>query len=171
MTSTPDEPEGRPDPDAVDAAFEAIVSRLNAPDSGTSTWPEAEDATAEPADDAATSPPPQLGPRRDWAEWDDLRIPSTHPDEDDEESEEDEGHFVPPEPARVPRGEPRVRWAWAAALGAPVLAIVLPLLGWGLDGLTGIALVIAFLLGFGFLLSQLRDGPRVDDGPDDGAVV
>ena len=89
----------------------------------------------------------------------------------DEPGETDEGHYVPPEPGPVPRGEPRVRWAWTGAVGAPLLAIVLPLLGWGLDGLTGIALVIAFLVSFGYLVSQLRDGPRVDDGPDDGAVV
>ena len=63
------------------------------------------------------------------------------------------------------------RWAWAGAVGAPTLAIVLPLLGWNVDGLTGIALVVAFLAGFGTLVSRLRPGPRLDDGPDDGAVV
>jgi hypothetical protein len=178
VTSTPDEPEGgRPDPDAVDAAFEAIVSRLTTPqdDPDAPAWPDAEEtgsaeSTGEVPSGAPTPVPLQRGPDRDWAEWDDLRIPSTEPDDEPDE-DADEGHFVPPEPAPVPRGEPRVRWAWAAALGAPVLAIVLPLLGFGLDGLTGIALVIAFLLGFGFLLSRLRDGPRIDDGPDDGAVV
>jgi hypothetical protein len=63
------------------------------------------------------------------------------------------------------------RWAWAGAVGAPLLAIVLALLGQGLDGIIGIALVVAFLAGFGTLISRLRPGPRIEDGPDDGAVV
>lgn len=177
MTATPDDAdETRPDPESVDAAFEAIVSRLNAPDagSGPGPWPDAEDVSDETAREARPAPPPAPSPQRDWAEWDDLRIPPTTAEESADEDVDDgadEGHYVPPEPAPAPRGDARLRWAWAGAIGAPVMAIVLPLLGWGLDGLTGAALVVAFLLGFGYLISRLREGPRVDDGPDDGAVV
>jgi hypothetical protein len=87
------------------------------------------------------------------------------------EATEDEGHYVPPEPAPVPAPDPKVRWAWVAAIGAPLAAILLPLLGWNLSGFSGFALVVIFLGGFGYLIAQLRTGPRTDDGPDDGAVV
>jgi hypothetical protein len=177
VTPSSDEPsDGRPDPEKLDAEFDAIVARLTAPDTGAVPWPDAEETS-----DAGDAPPPptpalpQRTPDRDWAEWDDLRIPSAEPEADstdDQDEDDDEGgHFVPPEPAPVPRGDSRLRWAWAGALGAPLLAILLPLLGWGLDGLTGIGLVLAFLVGFGYLISRLREGPRVDGGPDDGAVV
>lgn len=170
MTPSADEPrDGRNDPDELDAEFDAIVARLTASDTGAVPWPEAEEASD--AGDAPAAPPAQRTPHRDWAEWDDLRIPSVEPEADSSEDADDDGHFVPPEPAPVPRGDSRLRWAWAGALGAPLLAILLPLLGWGLDGLTGIGLVLAFLVGFGYLISRLREGPRVDGGPDDGAVV
>lgn len=177
MTPSADEPrDGRPDPEELDAEFDAIVARLTAPETGAAPWPEAEQ-TSDAADPPPAPPPARRTPDRDWAEWDDLRIPSVEPEseseslEDEDDDDSDDGHFVPPEPAPVPRGDSRTRWAWAGALGAPVLAIVLPLLGWGLDGLTGIGLVLAFLVGFGYLISRLREGPRIDGGPDDGAVV
>lgn len=175
MTPLSDDPhDGRPDPEKLDAEFDAIVARLTARDTGAVPWPEAEETS-----DAGDGPPPPAPPRRtpdrDWAEWDDLRIPSVEPEaesaDEQDEDDADDDHFVPPEPAPVPRGDARLRWAWAGALGAPVLAIILPLLGWGLDGLTGIGLVLAFLVGFGYLISRLREGPRVEGGPDDGAVV
>jgi hypothetical protein len=174
VTPSADEPrDGRNDPEELDAEFDAIVARLTAPDTGTVPWPEAEETSdAGDAPAAPTPPPAKRTPDRDWAEWDDLRIPSVEPEADASEGEDDDdAHFVPPEPAPVPRGDSRLRWAWAGALGAPLLAILLPLLGWGLDGLTGIGLVLAFLVGFGYLISRLREGPRVDGGPDDGAVV
>lgn len=175
MTSVPD------DPDAVDAAFDDIVSRIGETPSQ-EAWPAVEGSgPAGSTEPTAVPAPPSTTPT--WIGWDDLRRPERPgaADEDDEPADDaadDEGHYVPPEPAPVPRGDARIRWAWAGALGAPVLAIVLPLLGWGLDGLAGIGLVLAFLVGFGYLISRLREEPPSDHdgglpggGPDDGAVI
>jgi hypothetical protein len=164
------------DPDethAIDAAFDEIVANIDQPGTAASTAlfllmirppPRSTPPPAEP-----TEPKPQRTPQNECSEWDDIRIPQAEPDV--EAPREDEGHYVPPPPPPLPKGDPVGRWAWAGAVGAPLLAIVLPLVGWGLNGLTGVALVVAFLAGFGTLISRLRPGPRIDDGPDDGAVV
>jgi hypothetical protein len=169
MTTSPDDAGDPDDARAIDAAFDEIVANIDAPDTASSSapWPIEESETTEPRPDAP--PPPQRTPRADWSEWDDIRIPTPQPP--DELLDADEGHYEPPPPPPVPKGDRIGRWAWAGAIGAPVLAIVLPLIGWGLNGLTGLALVVAFLAGFGTLVSRLRPGPRLDDGPDDGAVV
>ncbi|WP_308416637.1 hypothetical protein [Streptomyces sp. AJS327] len=99
---------------------------------------------------------PAPGPR-DWS-----------PAEDD-----DEGHFVPPEPPPVPRGDATTTFAWIAALGGPLLlfgSIVFQVeLVWWIVTLG----VGGFLGGFGTLVARMRDG-RDDDDWDDpgrGAVV
>jgi hypothetical protein len=178
VTTSSGDGERSDDPHAIDAAFDDIVARIGQPDTAASTapWPEAEnrdpgDSEDSTASDAAAVTPPARTPRQDWPEWDDVRVPAPTPDELADAEASDEGHYEPPPPPPVPRGDSIARWAWAGAIGAPALAILLPILGWDLDGLTGIVLVIAFLTGFGTLVSRLRPGPRVDDGPDDGAIV
>ena len=39
------------------------------------------------------------------------------------EEEDDEGHFVPPEPPPLPRTDTTAKFAWLAALGGPLLLI------------------------------------------------
>ena len=170
MSSSPDDAGSSDDAHAIDAAFDEIVANIDQPSTAASTapWPEAEDATVDPPPPPPIAPTPQRTPQSEWSEWDDIRIPQAEPPL---EPVEDEGHYVPPPPPPLPKGDAAGRWAWAGAIGAPILAIVLPILGWGIDGLTGLALVVAFLAGFGTLIARLRPGPRVDDGPDDGAVV
>ena len=172
MTTSPDDPGDPEDAKAIDAAFDEIVANIDGPNTAASSspWPDAEN-DAGPPPDSVPGAPPQRTPRADWAEWDDIRIPTPHPEPPEEETDTEDGHYVPPPPPPLPKADRVTRWAWAAALGAPALAIVLPLIGQGVSGLTGIALVAAFLSGFGFLVSRMRTGPRVDDGPDDGAVV
>lgn len=175
MTTSPDDDGTPDDPQSIDAAFDEIVANIDQPGTGqqgtaasTAPWPSVEDRDPEQPPEPPAEPTPQLTPRKDWPEWADVRMP---PEPVEELAEPDEGHYVPPPPPPVPRGDKVARWAWAGAIGAPTLAIVLPLIGWGLDGFTGIFLVGAFLAGFVTLISRMRTGPRVDDGPDDGAVV
>jgi hypothetical protein len=168
------------DPKAVDAAFDAIVANIDQSSTGASAdpWPEAEDD--DPAGPPELEDPPPSRPRTpraDWSGWEDIR-PLLQPSHEGEPVDEggpvdadDDEHYVPPPPPPVPRGDRVVRWAWAGAVGAPVTALLLPLIGWQLDGLVGLLLVAAFLGGFITLVSRLRPGPRIDDGPDDGAVV
>ncbi len=171
MSNSPDDARDPDDAHAIDAAFDEIVANIDRPGTAASTapWPEAEEATVDPTPPPPAAPTPQRTPQGEWSAWDDIRVPQSEPPV--EPANEDEGHYVPPPPPPLPKGDAAGRWAWAGAIGAPILAIVLPILGWGLDGLTGIALVVAFLAGFGTLISRLRPGPRVDEGPDDGAVV
>ena len=172
VTTSPDDA-GEPDEThAIDAAFDEIVANIDRPGTAASTapWPDAENTTADPPP-PPPEPTPQRTPQNEWSEWDDIRIPQTEPEDEAPEEDQDEGHYVPPPPPPLPKGDRVGRWAWAGAIGAPILAIVLPLLGRGLDGLTGLALVVAFLAGFGTLISRLRPGPRIEEGPDDGTIV
>ena len=175
------EPEDLNDPKSIDAAFDEIVSNIDSPSTAASTapWPDAEGAGR--GDSSDSEPTPEGGqaavsprtPRSDWSEWEDVRVPAPEDDEpvDELDDGEDEGHYVPPPPPPVPKGDSVTRWAWAGAVGAPVLGLLLLLLGQNLDGMLGLLLVAAFLAGFVTLVSRLRTGPRIDDGPDDGAVV
>jgi hypothetical protein len=177
------EPEDLNDPKSIDAAFDEIVSNIDSPGTAASTapWPDAEgtgSSEAEGDTDAAPEGGPAAmsprTPRSDWSEWEDIRVPAPEPDEHVDELDDDtdeEGHYVPPPPPPVPKGDSVTRWAWAGAIGAPVLGLLLLLLGRNLDGMLGLLLVAAFLAGFVTLVSRLRTGPRIDDGPDDGAVV
>lgn len=169
----PGEPDDADDSRAIDAAFDEIVANIETPGTASSSapWPSAEDATDGEPPSEPSAPTPQRTPRADWDEWDDIRVPTPAPELQDDGADEDDEHYVPPPPPPLPKGDRITRWAWAGAVGAPALAIVLPLIGWGLSGVTGIALVIAFLSGFGYLVSRMRTGPRTDDGPDDGAIV
>jgi 4-hydroxybenzoate polyprenyltransferase len=47
--------------------------------------------------------------------------------------------------------------------------VLATLLGWQLDGWVLLVAAVAFLAGFGYLVSRLKD--RDTDDPDDGAVV
>ncbi len=162
------------DPHSIDAAFDEIVANIDHPSTAASTapWPESEDRAAEPEPPDEPAVTSIRTPRSDWSEWDDIRVVRPEPDDDPDELDDDgDEHYVPPPPPPLPKGDKVARWAWAGAIGAPVLALVLLLLGQNLDGFTGLFLVGAFLAGFVTLISRLRPGPRIDDGPDDGAVV
>lgn len=125
-------------------------------------WPVTEDADS-PADSPEPTelPAPAAAPTAetglpDWVE------PAALPDE---------GHFVPPEPPRLPR--PRLR----TGIGVLVLllglaALFLPFQV-GLDDSSGSLLLAMMVTGAGayLLITSLRDAPEEDDDPDGGAVV
>jgi hypothetical protein len=127
------------------------------------------DAAGQPGDraaeeDDAVGPPPVrsftvyaagTGPR-DW------RAP-----EDD-----DEDHFVPPEPPPLPQADTTTKFGWVAALGGPLLLLAAILFGldftWWLVTLG----VGGFIGGFLTLMTRLREGGEDDyDDPGGGAVV
>ena len=82
----------------------------------------------------------------------------------------DEGHesFEPPDPGplELPK-HPIARFAWAGALGGPVLLILANVLSWG-KFISGVAIAAA-AIGFVTLIARHSD-EREDDG-NDGAVV
>ena len=80
-----------------------------------------------------------------------------------------EGSFEPPEPPPIPIPDTIGRFAWAGAIGGPILLVVCYVLGLG-SFLTTVALLAA-IAGFITLVARKRERlPGVDER-DDGAVV
>lgn len=155
-----------PPPPAADpdAAWREIVAGYEkASDAPVPPWPVQEDVPDEP----------RRPPRPDRP----LRRRGDHPAAADlpgwvePEALADDGHYVPPPPPPPPRLSPRTLGAGAAIvlglilLFAPAVLDVAPGSGSYLLGM--------LLLGGGaaVLVAGVRDAPRHDDGPDDGAVV
>jgi hypothetical protein len=79
------------------------------------------------------------------------------------------GHFVPPDPAPLPRPDAITLLAWIAVIGGPLFLVLGVILG-GLPTWVAGVVVAAVVVGFVLLVSRL---PRRDetDPDDDGAVV
>ncbi|HVF20108.1 MAG TPA: hypothetical protein VNA14_07690 [Mycobacteriales bacterium] len=93
------------------------------------------------------------------------------PEDDDEPAAADEGHFVPPPPPPLPRPDYTTKLAVAAIVSGFLVLFVLPTFGSAPGQGMQLMGVAGILGGIATLISRLRDGPSVDDGPDDGAVV
>lgn len=170
----PDGPEPDPDeaaaedPAALDAAFDAIVAGLELPEpSGREGGP------AEDADEVRRATGPgSFEELRAWVDVHPDLLADPEPTDDTPDADQSpEDHYVPPPPPPLPKGDRVSRWAWAGAVGAPLCYVLLALFGQDLGGVIGLTLIGAFVAGFVTLVLRMRDGPRVDDGPDDGAVV
>ncbi|MFE0785866.1 hypothetical protein ACFW4T_18355 [Streptomyces mutabilis] len=92
------------------------------------------------------------------------------PSEDDL-GEEDEGHFVPPEPPPLPEGDTTAKFAWLGVLGGPVLLLLAVVLDWDMTWWLTTVSVGGFLGGFATLVMRMRTGDEEDDDPGRGAVV
>lgn len=85
--------------------------------------------------------------------------------------EDDEGHFVPPEPPPLPAADTTAKFAWLGVLGGPVLILLAVLLGWEMTWwLTTVALG-GFLGGFATLVMRMGTDEDDDGDPGRGAVV
>ncbi|MER6332609.1 hypothetical protein ACF09H_00740 [Streptomyces sp. NPDC014983] len=104
---------------------------------------------------------PGVGPR-------DYRAPE--PSEDDFD-EDDEGHFVPPEPPPLETGDTTSRFAWLGVVGGPILLLVAVLLGWDMTWWLTTLGIGGFLGGFATLVARMRTDEDDDDDPGRGAVV
>jgi len=82
-----------------------------------------------------------------------------------------EDHFEPPAPPPLPAVDPVTRFAWAGALGGPLVLVLAALAGLPLSGWVGFLALVAFMAGFVTLVARMQDRPPTDSGPDDGAVV
>ncbi|MFH8975727.1 hypothetical protein [Streptomyces sp. NPDC017890] len=90
---------------------------------------------------------------------------------DDDDPDDGEGHFVPPEPPPLPEGDTTAKFAWLGVLGGPVLLLLAVLLGWDMSWWLATASVGGFLGGFATLVMRMRTGDEDDDDPGRGAVV
>ncbi|MER6709674.1 MULTISPECIES: hypothetical protein [unclassified Streptomyces] len=104
---------------------------------------------------------PGVGPR-------DYSTPE--PTEDDFD-EDDEGHFVPPEPPPLPTADVTAKFAWLGVLGGPVLLLLAVLLGWDMTWWLATLGIGGFVGGFATLVTRMRTDDEEDDDPGRGAVV
>lgn len=82
----------------------------------------------------------------------------------------DEGHFVPPPPPDLPAGTPTSRFAWAGALGGPLVLLGSALTGINLPSAATWAAGLATIAGIVTLVWLLPE-EREDSGWDDGAKL
>ncbi|MDG9716207.1 hypothetical protein [Streptomyces sp. DH24] len=92
------------------------------------------------------------------------------PSEEDFE-EDDEGHFVPPEPPPLPEADVTAKFAWLGVLGGPVLLLLAVLLGWDMTWWLTTLGIGGFLGGFVTLVMRMTPGDEEEDDPGRGAVV
>ncbi|MFI0963545.1 hypothetical protein ACH4S8_19355 [Streptomyces sp. NPDC021080] len=92
------------------------------------------------------------------------------PSEDDFD-EDDEGHFVPPEPPPLPASDTTARFAWLGVLGGPALLLLAVLLGWDMTWWLTTLGIGGFLGGFATLVTRMKDDDEDHDDPGRGAVV
>lgn len=169
---TPD-PHPSDDPDRgldIDARFAEIIAGWE-PSTPAEDEPGPVDRTdTEPEVEERQDPgPPQQPPAADRLRG--LFQPTWDDPLDDKATWEDEGHFVPPPPPPLPQVEPRRRLAWAALIGAPLVALLLIGAGIVVQGWMAFLLVVAFVGGFGYLVATMRSGPPDDWSGDDGARI
>ncbi|MFE1029161.1 hypothetical protein ACFW5I_32130 [Streptomyces sp. NPDC058818] len=93
------------------------------------------------------------------------------PGKDDGLGEDEEGHFVPPEPPPLPEGDTTAKFAWLGVLGGPVLLLLAVVLGWDMTWWLQTLSIGGFLGGFATLVMRMRTGDEDDDDPGRGAVV
>ncbi|KUN04380.1 hypothetical protein AQI95_20090 [Streptomyces yokosukanensis] len=88
------------------------------------------------------------------------------------EGEDDEGHFVPPEPPPLPDADTTAKFAWLGVVGGPILLLLAVLLGWEMTWWLTTLGIGGFLGGFATLVMRMRtDDDEQDGDPGRGAVV
>ncbi|MFI6337417.1 hypothetical protein [Streptomyces sp. NPDC050535] len=90
---------------------------------------------------------------------------------DEDFDEDDEGHFVPPEPPPLPAADTTAKFAWLAVLGGPVLLLLAILLGWDMTWWLATLGIGGFLGGFGTLVTRMKSDDEDEGDPGRGAVV
>ncbi|KUO13277.1 hypothetical protein [Streptomyces sp. DSM 15324] len=153
----PDPPGARPFKSIEDLAL--LETRTNEDEPRDS----AEDQEPEPAKPLGSSVSfaPGVGPR-DYS--------AAEPAEEDFD-EEDEGHFVPPEPPPLPAADTTAKFAWLGVIGGPLLLLLAVLLGWEMTWWLTTVCVGGFLGGFATLVVRMRSDDEDDQDPGRGAVV
>jgi len=95
---------------------------------------------------------------------------AAEPSEDDFD-EDDEGHFVPPEPPPLPTADTTAKFAWLGVIGGPILLLLAVLLSWDMTWWLATLGIGGFLGGFATLVMRMKTDDEDDDDPGRGAVV
>jgi hypothetical protein len=122
---------------------------------------EAKDEPARPLGSSVSFAPGVGGPR-DYV--------SPDPSEDDFD-EDDEGHFVPPEPPPLPAADTTAKFAWLGVVGGPILLLLAVLFRWDMTWWLATLGVGGFLGGCVTLVVRMKTDDEEDDDPGRGAVV
>ncbi|MET7987628.1 MULTISPECIES: hypothetical protein [unclassified Streptomyces] len=137
----------------------------DAPDQGAGSEPEAssgdQPSAVRPLGSSIAFAPGVGGPR-------DYRAAESSEDDFDED---DEGHFVPPEPPPLPAADTTAKFAWLGVLGGPALLLLAVLLGWDMTWWLTTLGIGGFLGGFATLVTRMKDDDEDRDDPGRGAVV
>jgi hypothetical protein len=173
-----------------EAAWAALIAAYDTdPEPGTQAWPEAEnvpepragagaagssgdgepDADAGPEADGKAGPtrPPLPGSPRSIVIHPVIQGPRDFELADDDE----DAHYVPPEPPPLPEADVTTKFAWLAVLGGPLLLLGFVLFQIELTWWAITVGVGGFLGGFSTLVARMRTGEDDDDLPGGGAVV
>jgi hypothetical protein len=151
-----------------DEVWRQIVASFNDTaerDSADQPWPDSENLPSEPPRRVIKQPDEE---ERLLME-DDFADPET--DSDPEQAEDDEGHYVPPQPPPLPKTDVTTKIAWLALFGGPAYLLLSAALGWHLQGWMLFTAVAAFIGGFVALVVRMGDGPPSDSGWDNGAAI
>ena len=154
-------------PPDEDAAWREIIANYGERVQLATSEPEPSGAAApiEPGATPDPAGPPSVFDRAYLDALESARAPEPSVD-----SWAEEGHFVPPEPPRVPRGTPARRLAWAGLFGAPAVMLAAVVLGWTFATWLVVVLVAAFVGGFVFLVATMQRD-HDDWSGNDGAVI
>jgi hypothetical protein len=147
------------------AGFDQDTSEL---DDVVPRWPASEDV--DPADDRGSQPSASSGPTIGFEV---LRegTPTSPVVRREQPDDDPDDHFRPPPPPPLPDIDRVSRFAWAGALGGPVLLVLAAMAGLQLEGWVGLLALLAFMAGFVTLVVRMKPRNDSDSGPDDGAVV
>ncbi|TDC71312.1 hypothetical protein [Streptomyces hainanensis] len=161
------------DPIDEEAAWAEIVAGYGEePVDPPGVWPKAGEVDLTDTVDRVPVAEPADGPEAGPASAGPASGPLTGPRDWEAAEDEEEDHFVPPEPPPLPETDLTTKLAWIAVLGGPLLLIVAVLLQQRMSWWIVTLGVGGFLGGFATLITRLRDG-RDDDftDPGSGAVV
>ncbi|MCX4551597.1 hypothetical protein OG204_08885 [Streptomyces sp. NBC_01387] len=130
------------------------------PDSGTGPDSDSDSGPGRPLGSSVVFAPGVGGPRSY----------SLAEPKDDDLGEDDEGHFVQPDP-ELPEVDVTARFAWLAVVGGPVLLILAVLLGWDMTWWLATLGIGGFLGGFATLVARMGAEDDDNEDPGRGAVV
>lgn len=169
--STADHPDLWPDAENLPGTREPgnapTGTGTETPETGVNATPATPSRVVRPAARPGQETPPSAPPAVTWT--------AAGPRDWDSPADPDDDGFVPPAPPPMPPLGASTKAAWLAGLGGPGYLALATIMHWNTPQWIALLCILAGVVGFGYLVSKLKDRPDdEDDDPDDptyGAVV